>query len=81
MKQRIRLVERFFSDKDRDLLDDVWLFVQRGESYQKLKEDPLIGSFLSDNDVIYLVEDRFFGRVICFQFTTRMKRLVVLTGK
>ena len=60
MKQRIRLVDRFFSAEDRDLLDDVWLFVKRGDSYQRLDEETVIGSVLSDNDVIYLVEDRFF---------------------
>ena len=60
MKQRIRLVDRFFSDKDRDLVEDVWLFVFRGYSLQRLDEEATIGAVLSDNDVIYLVEDRFF---------------------
>ena len=58
MKQRIR---RFLGD-DNDL-DDIWFFKQQNESYQRLdndNEDPPIGSVLSDNDVIYLVEDRFF---------------------
>ena len=58
MKQRIRLVSRFFSDKD--LLDDVWLFVERAYSHERLDEEAIIGAVLSDNDVIYLVEDRFF---------------------
>ena len=64
MKQRIRLVDRFFSAEDKDLLDDVWLFVQRGKSFQRIDDDygeAPIGSVLSDNDVIYLVEDRFFN--------------------
>ena len=60
MKQKIRLVNRFFGDEDRDLLEDVWLFVQRRECYQRLDEEALVGARLSDNDVIYLVEDRFF---------------------
>ena len=60
MKQRIRLVNRFFTGKDRDLLQDVWLFVKHGKSYQRLDEEAIIGAVLSDNDVIYLVEDRFF---------------------
>ena len=60
MKQRIRPVNRFFTGKDRDLLQDVWLFVKHGKSYQRLDEDSLVGAVLSDNDVIYLVEDRFF---------------------
>ena len=64
MKKRIRLVDRFFSAEDKDLLDDIWLFVQRGESFQRIDDDygeAPIGSVLSDNDVIYLVEDRFFS--------------------
>ena len=60
MKERIRLVARFFTDKDRDLIDDVWLFVKRGYSYQRLDEESLVGTVLSDNDIIYSVEDRFF---------------------
>ena len=73
MKQRIRLVDRLFTDKDKDkdLLDDIWLFVQRGdddeeeddagESYRKLDDETPVGSVLFDNDVIYIVEDRFFA--------------------
>ena len=59
MKQRIR---RFLGD-DKDL-DDIWLFKQIKKSYQRLDDDDIeapIGSVLSDNDVIYLVEDRFFS--------------------
>ena len=59
MKQRIR---RFLGD-DKDL-DDVWLFKQIKKSYQRLDDDDdqaPIGSVLYDNDVIYLVEDRFFS--------------------
>ena len=60
MKQRIR---RFLCSDDDRGLDDIWLFVQRGESYKKLDEDETpIGSVMSDYDVIYLVEDKFFGR-------------------
>ena len=66
MKQRIRLVQRFFTDKDRDLLQDVWLFVERGDSYQRLDEEAIIGSVLSDCDVIFLVEDRFFDEYDMF---------------
>ena len=60
MKQRIR---RFLGyDKD---LDGIWLFVfeQISNSYKRLDgdEDLQIGSVLSGNDVIYLVEDRFFA--------------------
>ena len=65
MKKRIRLVDRFFSAEDKDLLEDIWLFVQRGESFQRLDDDagvePPIGTVLSDNDVIYLVEDRYLS--------------------
>ena len=63
MKQRIRLVDKFFLAEEKDLLDDVWLFIQYNESFQRLDEDNAeqpVGSILSDNDVIYLVEDRFF---------------------
>ena len=55
-----RLVGKLSSAEEKDLVDDVWLFVQRGDSYRKLDEEAIIGSILSDNDVIYLVEDRFF---------------------
>ena len=64
MKQRIRLVDRFFSAEDKDLLDDIWLFVQCRESFQRIDDDDdeaPIGSVLSNNDVIYLVEDRFLS--------------------
>ena len=75
MKQRIRLVERFFSKEDKDLLDDIWLFVQRGESYKKLDEEAPLGSVLSDNDVIYLVEDRFFCEEDMFPVYYREKKV------
>ena len=61
MKQRIR---RFLGD-DKDL-DDIWLFKQIDKSYKRLDDDvddeePPVGSVLSDDNVIYLVEDRFFS--------------------
>ena len=57
MKQRIR---RFLgNDKD---MDDIWLFVQHGESYQKLdgEDDEAPIDSVPENDVIFLFEDRFF---------------------
>ena len=59
MKQRIR---RFLGD-DKDV-DDIWLFKQINKTYQRIDDDdddddPAIGSVMSDNDVIYLVEDKF----------------------
>ena len=60
MKQRIK---RFLSDNND--LDDIWLFKQINKSYQRLDDDDdderPISSVLSDNDVIYLVEDRFIS--------------------
>ena len=61
MKQRIRLVDRFFTDRYKDLLEDVWLFIQQGELYQRLDEESALDAVLSDNDVIHLVENRFFS--------------------
>ena len=60
MKKRILLVDRCFVPQDKDVVEDVWLFVQRGDSYRKLDDETPIGSLLSDNDIIYLVEDRFY---------------------
>ena len=37
------------------------MFVQRGESFHRLDEELQVGAVLSDNDVIYLVEERFFS--------------------
>ena len=59
MEQRVR---RFLGD-DKDL-DDVWLFKQIKKFYQRLdddEEEALVREILSDDDVIYLVEDRFFN--------------------
>ena len=61
MKQKIRRL--LCNDKE---VDDVWLFVQRGVSYQRLDGDDdeaQIGSVLSNDDVMYLVEDRFFYKM------------------
>ena len=78
MKQRIRLVDRFFSAQDKDLLDDVWLFVQRGESFQRIDDDygeAPIGSVLSNNDVIYLVEERFISADTVFRVYYKRKEI------
>ena len=50
----------FGADEDKDLVKDVWLFVERGDSYQELDDEAPLGSKLSDNDVVYFIEDRFF---------------------
>ena len=41
-------------------LVSIWAFVEKGQHYRKLDDDVTIGATLSDNDVIYLVEDRVF---------------------
>ena len=60
MKQTIR--KFLFSDDDKGLVD-VWPFVKQGESYHRLDDDGEVpvGSVLSNNHVIYLVEERFFS--------------------
>ena len=72
MKQRIR---RFLGD-DKDL-DDIWLFIQIKKSYQRLDddEDSQIGSILVDNDVIFLVEDRFFEESDVFPVYYKRKEI------
>ena len=41
-------------------LVSIWAFVEKGQHYRKLDDDVTIGATLSDNDVIYFVEDRIF---------------------
>ena len=67
MKQTIRSVDYFFrvwpEDDPRNdprFQMDILLFVQQGTSYRKLKGETPIGAILSDNDVVYLMEDKFF---------------------
>ena len=66
MKQTIRSVKYFFRvwpendpRNDPSFLMDILLFVQQGTNYKKLKGETPIGAILSDNDVVYLMEDKF----------------------
>ena len=64
MKQTILSTDTFFSaDEDRNLVKDVWLYMQCGASYTELDDEMPIGSKLSDDSVVYLIEDRFFPEV------------------
>ena len=81
MKKRIT---RFLGD-DKDL-DDIWLFKQINKNYQRIDDDDdddetPIGSVLSDNDVIYLVEDRFLHESEMFPVYYRAKRSVAFGGR
>ena len=58
MKQRIHRNSHFFLNPVE--VEDVWLFVQRGKSYQKLDDEAPIGEELSNNDIVHIVADRFF---------------------
>ena len=68
LKKTIKSVDHFFiiDPKDKETYNDPWLlmdiilFVQRGESYQKLDDEVQLGSVLSNNDVVHFIEDRFF---------------------
>ena len=61
MKQTILSTDSLFSaDEDKNLLKDIWLFVERGDSYRELDDEAKIGAILSDEDAVYFIEDRFF---------------------
>ena len=61
LKQEIQSVDSFFGEYYQDQRKGIWLFVQRGDSYKKLPDMAQIGSVLSNNDVVYFIEDRFFN--------------------
>ena len=55
MKQTILSTHTFFSpDEDRNLVKDVWLYMQCGASYTELDDEVLIGSKLSLMTVLYI---------------------------
>ena len=61
MKQTILSTHTFFSpDEDRNLVKDVWLYMQCGASYTELDDEVPIGSNLSNDSVVHFIEDRFF---------------------
>ena len=61
MKLRIPLINAFFRNSSPELREGIWLFVERGESYKKLPDAAPVGSVLSNNDVVYFIEDKFFS--------------------
>ena len=61
LKQEIQSVDSFFGEYYQDQRKGIWLFVKRGESYRKLPDAAPISSVLSNNDVVYFIEDRFFN--------------------
>ena len=61
MKQTILSTDTFFSaDEERNLVKDIWLFVNQGDSYRELDDEATIGEIISNDDTVYFIEDRFF---------------------
>ena len=58
LKQTVNYKCKFFDNTN--YLVNFWAFVENGETYRKLDDDVTVGASLSDNDVIYFVEDRIF---------------------
>ena len=64
MKQALRSFDFLFHSTNGQpstrFRTDVMLFLQTGNDYRKLEGEAPIGSVLSDNDVVHLIEDRFY---------------------
>ena len=60
MKQTILSADSIFGSDHKNLVTDVWLFLECGDSYRELDDEATIGAVLSDNDIVYFIEDRFF---------------------
>ena len=62
MKQTILSTDSLFNaDEDRNLVKDIWLFMQCDDgNYRELDDEVPIGSKLSDDSVVHFIEDRFF---------------------
>ena len=48
----------FFKNISRQV--SVWVFLQKGKTYKKLQDKATVGSVLTDNDVVHLVDDRYY---------------------
>ena len=68
IKQVIRSMDIFFGNTEYPA--DIWIFLQHGDRYQKLVDDFIVDTVLSNNDIVHVIKDRICTRdrlvPVCF---------------